>query len=44
MVKAHPYEEPAYDIYQLDNLTEKFGIGRVGELKKHYRQKSLFKK
>ncbi|WP_425333169.1 Nif3-like dinuclear metal center hexameric protein [Enterococcus raffinosus] len=33
MGKAHPYEEPAYDIYQLDNLTEKFGIGRVGELK-----------
>ncbi len=33
MLAAHPYEEPAYDIYSLDNLTEKFGIGRIGELK-----------
>lgn len=33
MLKAHPYEEPAYDIYQLDNLAENYGIGRVGELK-----------
>lgn len=30
---AHPYEEPAYDIYQLDNLAENYGIGRVGNLK-----------
>lgn len=33
MLAAHPYEEPAYDIYQLDNLSENFGIGRVGELR-----------
>ncbi|WP_376716817.1 Nif3-like dinuclear metal center hexameric protein [Enterococcus devriesei] len=33
MIAAHPYEEPAYDIYSLDNLAENFGIGRVGELK-----------
>ena len=33
MKAAHPYEEPAYDIYQIDNLAEKYGIGRVGELK-----------
>ena len=33
MLAAHPYEEPAYDIYQIDNLAEKYGIGRVGELK-----------
>lgn len=32
MVAAHPYEEPAYDIYSLDNLAENYGIGRVGEL------------
>jgi len=33
MLRYHPYEEPAYDIYQLDNLAENYGIGRVGELK-----------
>lgn len=33
MLAAHPYEEPAYDIYQIDNLAENYGIGRVGELK-----------
>lgn len=33
LLAAHPYEEPAYDIYRLDNLSEKFGIGRVGNLK-----------
>ncbi|WP_429956638.1 Nif3-like dinuclear metal center hexameric protein [Enterococcus sp. AZ196] len=33
MLAAHPYEEPAYDIYPLDNLAENYGIGRVGELK-----------
>ena len=33
MLAAHPYEEPAYDVYTLDNLAENYGIGRVGELK-----------
>jgi dinuclear metal center YbgI/SA1388 family protein len=28
----HPYEEPAYDIYQLDNKYENAGIGAVGVL------------
>lgn len=32
MLAAHPYEEPAYDVYTLDNLTQTYGIGRVGEL------------
>lgn len=32
MKAAHSYEEPAYDIYALDNGAKKFGIGRVGEL------------
>lgn len=32
MLTAHPYEEPAYDIYPLDNLAENYGIGRVGNL------------
>lgn len=32
MIAAHPYEEPAYDLYTLDNLSKTYGIGRVGEL------------
>ncbi|MFD0048319.1 Nif3-like dinuclear metal center hexameric protein [Actinomycetes bacterium NPDC127524] len=32
MLKAHPYEEPAYDIYALENKGETLGLGRVGTL------------
>lgn len=32
MLKAHPYEEVAYDIYPLDIMGEKFGLGRVGKI------------
>ncbi|WLR49869.1 Nif3-like dinuclear metal center hexameric protein [Bacillus tianshenii] len=32
MLKAHPYEEPAYDIYPLENTGEVLGLGRVGKL------------
>jgi len=32
MLQAHPYEEPAYDIYPLDNRGEAFGLGRIGYL------------
>lgn len=32
MFSVHPYEEPAYDLFHLDNKTgEQFGIGCVGE-------------
>lgn len=30
MLKAHPYEEVAYDVYTLKNGAKKYGIGRVG--------------
>jgi dinuclear metal center YbgI/SA1388 family protein len=33
LLKAHPYEEVAYDIYSLDNKGEQLGLGRVGVLK-----------
>jgi len=33
VMKAHPYEEPAYDVYQLENKFEEGGIGRIGNLK-----------
>ncbi|MGE8206221.1 Nif3-like dinuclear metal center hexameric protein [Heyndrickxia sp. NPDC080065] len=32
MLKAHPYEEVAYDIYPLENKGEVLGLGRVGLL------------
>ncbi|MCX7986834.1 MAG: Nif3-like dinuclear metal center hexameric protein [Bacteroidales bacterium] len=34
MLKAHPYEEPAYDIYPIDNLYERAGLGVVGNLER----------
>lgn len=33
MIKAHPYEEVAYDIYTLEQPGESLGLGRVGKLK-----------
>lgn len=32
MLKAHPYEEPAFDLYPLLNRGEERGLGRIGEL------------
>ena len=32
MIEAHPYEEPAYDFFVLDQRLEEYGIGRVGQL------------
>lgn len=32
LLAAHPYEEPAYDLYPLLNDGEKLGLGRVGRL------------
>jgi dinuclear metal center YbgI/SA1388 family protein len=34
MLKAHPYEEVAYDIYPLDMKGATYSLGRIGELKK----------
>ncbi|PLT34679.1 Nif3-like dinuclear metal center hexameric protein [Bacillus sp. V5-8f] len=33
MIKAHPYEEPAYDIYPLENKPKPLGLGRIGTLR-----------
>lgn len=38
MMKAHPYEEPAYDLYTLDLNAEELGLGRIGKL---YKEMSL---
>ncbi len=32
MIKAHPYEEVAYDLYPLANAREDIGLGRIGNL------------
>ena len=32
MLKAHPYEEPAYEIYPLKTNADITGLGRIGEL------------
>ncbi len=32
MLKAHPYEEVAYDLYAVDLKGRSFGLGRVGKL------------
>lgn len=34
IIKAHPYEEVAYDIYPLENEGQIYGLGRVGKLDK----------
>jgi len=34
MIKAHPYEEVAYDIYPLNNINVNFGFGAIGEFEK----------
>ncbi|MEK3881601.1 Nif3-like dinuclear metal center hexameric protein [Paenibacillus sp. PL2-23] len=33
MLKAHPYEEVAYDLYPVDLKGRSFGLGRAGKLK-----------
>lgn len=33
MLVAHPYEEPAYDLFPLDQPSTRYGLGRIGELK-----------
>ncbi|WP_416827250.1 Nif3-like dinuclear metal center hexameric protein [Ectobacillus polymachus] len=32
MIKAHPYEEVAYDIYPLENEANSLGLGKIGNL------------
>jgi dinuclear metal center YbgI/SA1388 family protein len=32
MLKVHPYEEVAYDLYPMKNTGEKNGLGRIGQL------------
>lgn len=33
MRKNHPYEEIAFDLYRVEGLGEKYGMGRIGNLR-----------
>jgi dinuclear metal center YbgI/SA1388 family protein len=41
LVDAHPYEEPAYDIYSLENSLEQAGMGMMGELEEPVDEKNF---
>ena len=41
MVKAHPYEEVAYDLYKLENKGNSVGLGRIASLKESMSLKEL---
>lgn len=43
LVKVHPYEEVAYDIYPIENFYEKTGAGLVGELETEMRPEEFLK-
>ncbi len=38
---AHPYEEPAYDIYRIENASASVGAGAIGALKRPMRLKQF---
>lgn len=41
MLKAHPYQEVAYDIFPLANSNPKVGAGIIGELEQHEDEKEF---
>lgn len=43
LLKVHPYEEPAYDIVQLNNKSNLVGSGIIGELSKEINTKTFLK-
>lgn len=43
IIKSHPYEEVAYDIYELKNTGKKYGLGRIGQLNNSIKFKELSK-
>ena len=40
MIKAHPYEEVAFDIYPLENPGKVYGFGRIGYTKEPVKLKN----
>jgi dinuclear metal center YbgI/SA1388 family protein len=44
LIKSHPYEEVAYDIFTMDNVHFGIGAGIIGELEKEISEKDFLKK
>src|SRR4030042_1686220 len=44
MKKAHPYEEPAFDIFKLYNNQSKLGLGKIGKLQKPMQLKKILER
>lgn len=44
MIKAHPYEEVAYDVYKLENKGQSVGLGRYSTLKNEMDLETLCEK
>jgi dinuclear metal center YbgI/SA1388 family protein len=44
MIKAHPYETPAFDIFRLYNEQGKFGLGRIGQLTQPLKMPQIIEK
>lgn len=44
MLKAHPYEVPAYDLYPTRNTAAELGMGRIGRLAEPVELETLLKK
>jgi len=44
VIKAHPYEEVAYDVYKIENKFKAAGLGRLGEFEMPRTFKSFSKK
>ena len=44
LIKAHPYEEAAYDVIELANANERIGSGMVGELAEPLSEKLFLEK
>ena len=41
LIKSHPYEEPAYDVYPLRNKNVNYGAGAIGDLEKEMSEKEF---
>ncbi|MCG0315009.1 MAG: Nif3-like dinuclear metal center hexameric protein, partial [Calditerricola sp.] len=44
MLKAHPYEEVAFDVYPVENAGRVYGLGRIGKLPKPLSLRALAEK
>jgi len=41
ILKAHPYEEPVWDLYKIQNMYQEIGLGRIGYLEKSKKYEDL---